>query len=91
MLSVYFLSENDEVDRTKFRVLPIAVLISFFYDIIYLTCLQNLSREGARIEGGMEHRVKTFALYLSYITFAFKPVVFLVIWKVSYNFLTDIR
>ena len=39
----------------------------------------------------MEHNVKNFALWLSYITFAFKPIVFLVIWKVSYNFLTDIK
>lgn len=39
----------------------------------------------------MEHSVKNFALHLSYLTFAFKPFAFFVLWKVSYNFLSDIR
>lgn len=90
-LSVYYLAENEDIDRTKFRLLPLAILVSFIYDLVYLIFLQNLSREASRVEGGMEHRVKTFALYLSYITFAFKPIVFFVIWKVSYNFLTDVK
>lgn len=91
VLSVYFLTASEEIDRTKFRILPLAILVSFVYDIIYLVFLQNLAQEGARVEGGMEHRVKHFALILSYITFAFKPIVFFVIWKVSYNYLTDIK
>lgn len=91
VLAVFYLQENDNIDRTKFRLLPIAILISFFYDIIFLAFLQNITSEALRVEGGMEANVKMFALYLSYITVVFKPFVFLILWKVSYSYLTDIK
>jgi hypothetical protein len=91
VLSVYFLTDNDGIDRSKFRMLPAAIFVSFIYDIIYLSFLQNLSQEGNRVEGGMESKIKHLALYLSYITIVFKPIVFLVLWKVSSNYLTDIK
>lgn len=87
VLSVFYLTANENVNKTKFRVLPIAILISFIYDLIYLIFIQNLAQQGARVEGGMENGVKNFALKLSIITFFFKPVVFFVLWKVSYNYL----
>jgi ABC-type sugar transport system permease subunit len=51
--------------------------------------LQNLAKEGAKVEGGKEHGIKNFALTISYITFAMKPFVIVVIWKVSFNYLQD--
>ena len=91
VLAVYMLQENDNIDRTKFRLLPIALFISIIYDIVFLIFLQNIAIEAYRVEGGMEASVKMFALYLSYITLAFKPFVFLILWKVSFNYLTDIK
>lgn len=90
-MAVFFLSENDNIDRTKFKMLPAAIFISFIYDLVFLIFLQNMRSESVRVEGGMEAPVKNFALHLSYLTFAFKPFVFLILWKVSYNYLTDIK
>lgn len=91
VLAVYMLQDSDNIDRTKFRMLPVAVFLSIIYDIIFLVFLQNIAMEAYRVEGGMESSVKMFALYLSYVTLIFKPFVFLILWKVSYNFLTDIK
>lgn len=42
-------------------------------------------------ENGLESSVKRFSLSLSYVQYGFKFLIFLVLWKVSYNYLVDIR
>lgn len=88
VLALYFLN-TDNLDQSMFRLLPLAVLMSFIYDIVYLFFIQTLANEGAKADGGREHSIKNFALYLSYATFGLKVAVFFVIWKVSFNFLDD--
>lgn len=50
-----------------------------------------MERESEREEGGLEQPVKSFSVTISYVAFIFKFFVFFVLWKVSYNYLLDIK
>mmetsp|Transcript_13101 Transcript_13101/g.22113 ORF Transcript_13101/g.22113 Transcript_13101/m.22113 type:complete len:98 (+) Transcript_13101:1401-1694(+) len=67
------------------------MFVSILYDFFWLFFLQEMEREGAAAEGGLEASVKSFAITVSYVQFMFKIVVFFVLWKVSYNYLLDIK
>ena len=45
VVSLYFLN-SEVISQSMFRMLPLAILVSFIYDIVYLFYLQNLAREG---------------------------------------------
>ena len=47
--------------------------------------------EGQHEHGGIELHVKILALHVTYIEFIYKFPFFLVLWKVSYNYLADIK
>jgi len=53
--------------------------------------IQDMEREGAHDEAGLEEPVKDFAVTISYVAFVFKFFVFFVLWKVSYNYLLDVK
>ena len=71
-LAILFLNDTEDINRDKFRLLPLVQLISIVYDFVWLFFVQNLSREGASNEGGLELPVKLFALQVAYIAFIFK-------------------
>ena len=71
--------------------MPVLQFLSLCYDFFWLFFLQDMSNEGAHEEGGLESSVKGFAITISYIQFFFKILLLLVLWKISYNFLIDVR
>jgi hypothetical protein len=71
VMSAFFLTDNDNISRDKFRTLPLLILFSIVYDVIYLFFIQNMAKEG-NAEGGLESPVKNFALQMSYVQFIFK-------------------
>ena len=36
ILAIFFLNDNSEVNREKFRYLPVCILVSIIYDIVWL-------------------------------------------------------
>lgn len=62
VLAVMFLSDTEQISRTKFRLLPLVLLLSIFYDFIWLFFLQDMSKEALISEGGIEANVKMFSL-----------------------------
>ena len=46
--------------------------MSIAYDAIWLFGIQDLFREGAAEEGGLEAQIKNFSITMSYIAFGFK-------------------
>lgn len=90
-LAILFLNDTDNVDRDMFRWVPLLQLLSIAFDCLWLFWLQELAREGVSSEGQAEAPVKSFSLTMSYVAFIFKFFVFLVLWKVSYNYLIDIK
>lgn len=91
VLSILFLSESDHISRDKFRLLPFLLLLSIVYDFIWLIFIQDLVKDGQREHGGLESPVKVFAIHVTWIAWIFKFPFFFVLWKVSYNYLLDIK
>lgn len=46
VLSILYLSDNENVNRDKFRLLPLVLLISIIYDFIWLFFIQDLRGDG---------------------------------------------
>jgi hypothetical protein len=88
-LAIFFLSDSSDLNRDRFRWLPVFLLVSILYDLVWLLFLQQMNSELQ--EGGIEHTVKQFSLIISYLSMAFKVPLFLVLWKVSVNFLIDVK
>lgn len=91
VLSLLFLSDADNINRDKFRLLPLILLISIIYDFVWLFFIQDLKGDGQHEHGGLELNVKIFSLHVTHFEFFFKIPFFLVLWKVSYNYLADIK
>jgi hypothetical protein len=53
--------------------------------------IQDLANEGKREDGGREAVVKLFSLHVTWVAWFFKFPFFFVLWKVSYNYLIDIK
>jgi hypothetical protein len=85
------LSDGDNVNRDKFRLLPLLLLVSIIYDFVWLFFIQDLRGDGQHEHGGVELGVKIFSLHVTRIEFFFKIPFFFVLWKVSYNYLADIK
>ena len=91
VIALLFLSEAENINRDKFRLLPLLLLLSIIYDFVWLFFIQDLKGEGQREHGGIENSVKKFSLHVTYIEFIYKIPFFFVLWKVSYNYLADIK
>lgn len=53
-LAIFYLNENEDVSRDKFRFVPFLQFLSIIYDFFWLFFLQELEKEGATQEGGLE-------------------------------------
>jgi len=62
VLSIFFLNDTEGVNRNKFRMLPLLLLMSIVYDKFFLLILLNYSAEASKLEGGLEGTVQIIAL-----------------------------
>lgn len=85
-LAIFYLNDNDNISREKFRYLPLFQLVSIAYDAIWLFGIQDLFREGAAEEGGLEAQIKNFSITMSYIAFGFKVRKYIQIFAINHLF-----
>lgn len=62
VLAIFYLSDNEDINRDKFRLLPLLQLFSIIYDFIWLFFIQNMVEEGEKTEKGLERSVKAFSV-----------------------------
>lgn len=79
----------DQVKKWTFRILVFTIIISLIYDFIWFF-LQDLSSERPD-DGGLERRVRSFSLTMSYISFVVKILLAIVFWKDSVDFVRIIK
>lgn len=72
VLAIFYLNDNDDINRDQFRFLPILLLISIAYDSLWLFYLQDDEQEGQISEGGILLTIIEFSLTISYVNFFFK-------------------
>ena len=80
----------DLVSRATFRRLAFCIVISWVYDIVYLLFIHDGASEN-EAEGGTETTVRAISTLFCYISFIFRIIVALVLWKDSLDFRKIIR
>lgn len=90
-LAVFFLNDTTVISKDQFRFVPLLMFVSIVYDFFWLFFVQDYEKEGERLDGGIEASVKRFTIYISWIHFFFKIATFFVVWRVSVNYLVDLR
>ena len=92
VLAIFYLNDNDDINRDQFRFLPVLLLISIAYDALWLFYLQDDEKEGQIEEGGILLTIIEFSLTISYVNFFFKVSTFispnLFCFKYYYSFLS---
>lgn len=72
VLAIFYLNDNDDLNRDHFRFLPLLLLMSIGYDALWLFYIQNEEIESSHDEGGLEEPIKSFSLTITYVNFFFK-------------------
>ncbi len=89
-LGIYSVENPDNITRGLFRMLVVFSVVSFLYDLVYLLFIHNSEAVDAEF-GEMQTGVRRFAYFFFWISFAFRPVVILVLWKDSLDFRKIVR
>lgn len=89
MIGIYSIKNPQGIKRSVFRMLVVFLLISFFYDFVFLVILHDSDADDEADSAAAN--VRRFAYFFAWISFAFRPVVIVVFWKDSLNFRKVIR
>lgn len=76
VVAMYMLFNTDKINRTIFRVLVFAIILSLVYDLLWFIIKHNEFSTSSADDGGNETKLKQFILIFTYIAF---------ILKVNYN------
>jgi hypothetical protein len=89
-IGIYGVAMPHGIQRKHFRMLVVFLFISFVYDLIFLVFLHDSTADD-ELDSNMAVNVRRFAYFFSWLSFAFRPIVILVFWKVSLEFRRIIR
>ena len=89
-LGIYATENPQNLKRSLFRLLVVFTLITFVYDFIFLFFIHSSDADDAE-NAGQANNVRRFAYFFAWISFFFRPVVILVLWKDSLEFRRIIR
>ena len=67
VIAILFISDTSDINRDKFRWLPLLQFVSILYDFFWLMFIQNYSKEY-----DYENYIKGWSLTISWIQFVFK-------------------
>ena len=88
-LGFYFLSYPEHVRRSQFRMLVLLIVVSLVYDLLWL--LVNRDVEDDEDDGGRERKIKQFSRNLSYVSFVWRVLLAIVLWKISLDFVRLVK
>jgi hypothetical protein len=71
-------------------MLVLFVAVTFIYDIVFLLFIHDAETEDNE-SGGTEVNLRRFSYFFCWISFFFRPVVILVLWKDSLDFRNIMR
>ena len=88
-MGFYFLSYPENVRRSQFRMLVLLIVLSIAQDIFWFVI--NRDAEDDEDDGGVERSVKTFARKVSYLSFAWRILLAIILWKDSLDFVVIVK
>lgn len=87
VVAIYMLTETQEIRKNTFRNLVFAIVVSFFYDFVFLLeASGDYNKDNGGSDGGMEKGVRKFSLTMTTISFFFRLIVMIIFWKDSLDF-----
>lgn len=89
-IGIYSVMNPQNITRTLFRLLVVFVFTTFIYDVIFLIFIHNAEADD-ELDSNMAVNVRRFSYFFCWISFAFRPIVILILWKDSLDFRTIIR
>ena len=84
VVAIYLLSNPSDVHKNSFRLLIFGTVVSLLYDLLW-HAMQDVSAEDLA-DGGMQHGIRRFTVWMTNITMAFKVGMIFVFWKASLDF-----
>jgi len=89
-LGIYSVELPHFFRRYVFRLLVAFIFITFVYDFIHLFFIHD-SREDDEADGGLQSTVRTFSYFFAWISFLLRPIILVIFWKDSLDFMKIIR
>lgn len=89
-LGYFSLECSAYISRRTFRMLVLFAMVSFLYDLIFLLLIRDVQAEDMEFQG-MQVNVHRFAYIFVWLSFLFRPVVIIILWKDSREFRKIIR
>ena len=88
-LGFHFLTFPETVRRSQFRMLVLLIALSILQDIAWF--ILNRDIEDDEEDGGVERSVKAFSRKMSYLSFTWRILLALVLWKDSLDFIAIVK
>ena len=89
-MGIYAMECPNYFRRWVFRLLVAFIAITFVFDIIHLIFLHD-SREDDEADSDMTKNVRRFSYLFAWLSFLFRPVVIVVFWKDSLDYLKIVK
>jgi len=89
-IGIYVVELPHAFRRWVFRVLVVFLLICFIYDIDDVIFMHS-SEEDDDADGGVQGHVRIFSKLFTWLSLIFRPIVIIVFWKDSLDFMKIIR
>ena len=83
-LAWYICDHRDKLRRSSVRTVAAFVGLSLFYDLVWYFVIDPSSE--AELDGSLDTGFRSFLALVSWVSFYFRIVVFMTLWKVSLEF-----
>lgn len=68
-VAIFMMFHTERITRTRFRMLVLGIFMTLIYDMVWFTIKSREYQEDLKTDGGMERGVRTFSLWMSYVSF----------------------
>ena len=89
-LGMFAMECPNYITRRTFRMLVGLALLTFLYDLVFLLFIRDVQAEDMEFQG-MQVNISRFAYLFVWLSFLFRPVVIVLLWKDSRDFRRIIR
>jgi hypothetical protein len=69
VVAIYMMFNTSTITRTRFRMLVLGIFITLVWDLIWFSLKHSEYSDDLKHDGGNERGIRTFSLYMSYISF----------------------
>lgn len=88
-LGFYMLAYSETTRRKQFRMLVLLIGVSIVQDLLWFVL--NRDTEDDEDDGGLERGIKSFSRTMSYISFIWRILLAIVLWKISLDFVRVVK